>query len=84
MLQVMYGYLMMVKVVISSATLVPCFNKERLICFLQPTTYLGPLLAFTITTERITIVISEFYNLISNYENQYYNDVCNTIGHNIF
>ena len=49
-------YLMIVRVVISRATLVPCFSWALSICFLQPTTYRGPLLAFTITAQHNTSV----------------------------
>ena len=44
----------MVKVVISSATLVPDFSFVLSICLLQPTTYLGPFVAFTMTGNRTT------------------------------
>lgn len=40
---------MMVRVVISNATLVPAFNLVLSICLRQPTTYRGPLVAFTMT-----------------------------------
>jgi hypothetical protein len=42
----------MVRVVISRATRVPCFSLTLSTLDLQPTTYRGPLDAFTITIEK--------------------------------
>ena len=43
---------MMVRVVMSSATRVPAVSLSLSTLFRQPTTYLGPLLAFTMTACR--------------------------------
>jgi hypothetical protein len=45
---------MMVRVVMSRATLVPVTSFSLSTIVLQPTTYLGPLLAFTMTARTIT------------------------------
>ena len=42
---------MIVRVVMSSATRVPAFSFDSSTFVRQPTTYLGPLLAFTITAK---------------------------------
>ena len=46
---------MMVRVVMSNATRVPAVSFSLSTLFRQPTTYLGPLLAFTMTACRAAV-----------------------------